>query len=146
MTTRRGGMTTTRTERVLRGLLSGVIVIAVIGAGLLIWNADSTELALFELLAFSVSIAALVLATLGAISNLHQVQTIRTISREMRSTLQELRDINQDTDTIKQKIAQDYALSKDIIEVLRDAKVGDDDAGRQRIADKIEHTVRRSKS
>ena len=137
-------MTTTRTERILRGLLSGVIVIAVIGAGLLIWNADSTELALFELLAFSVSIAALVLATLGAISNLHQVQTVRTISREMRSTLQELRDINQDTDTIKQKIAQDYALSKDIIEVLRDAKVGDDDAGRRLIADKIEHTVRRS--
>lgn len=135
-------MTAPRAEKVFRTLLIVIVFVALAGLVLLLSQARSTELALFEILAFGVSLTALTLATLGSINNLHQVQTMRTITRELHEAIAELKDINQDNETIKQTISKDYELGRDIAEALAEVGIIDDDDKRQAVAGTIERKIR----
>ncbi len=134
-------MASHRAERIFYILLILITIVAFIGLFLLIMQAKTAELALFELLAFSISITAVILAILGAISNVHQARVTRRIVRDLHQAVEELHDINADNESIKRAIGRDYALAKDIAEALAEAGMLDDDA-RHQVARQVEHKVR----
>lgn len=113
--------TVTKTEKVLWILLYAVIFVAIIGASILVWQGSTSELAIFELLAFSVSITALVLATLSAINNVQQMRTTRSLLKEMRAAIRELQALNHENEMIKRKVYEGYNQSKGIVHALEEA-------------------------
>ncbi|OYW85096.1 hypothetical protein B7Z17_02940 [Candidatus Saccharibacteria bacterium 32-49-10] len=136
-------MTSVRAEKILYALLVIIGFAALIGVIFLLSQAESAELAIFELTAFSVSVVAVALAVLGAIASIHQTRAMRRIARDMRAAIQDLKDINKDNESIKRKIGQDYALSRDVAEALTEAGIIEDDELRQKIAQRIERKVRK---
>lgn len=132
-----------RAYMVLHVLLVVVLFAALVGMVLLLSQAQSMEMAIFELTAFTVSIIAVVLAVLGMITGMHQVQTVRQISKDIRGTLRELKELDRDNEVIKRKLNQDYALSQDIAEALAEAGIIEGDDKRRMAARKIEHKIRK---
>ncbi len=135
-------MTSRGSEKFFYALLIFIAVAACVGMILVVSHAQTAELALYELLAFSVSITAVTLAALGAITNIHQTRIMRRVAAEMREAIDELRDIDADNEQIKQAVGHDYEMVKDIAEALAEAGMLDDDDERHRVARHIEHTVR----
>ena len=119
-----------------------ILVIALIGASLVVMHANSAGLALFELITFSVGVAALLLAVLGSVSASYQMRITRRISKEVHVAINELKDIDRTNEAIRQRLNQDYELAKDIAEALHEAGIIDDDDQRHAVASKIEHKVR----
>lgn len=136
-------MMSVRAEKILHALLVIIGFAALIGVIFLLSQAESAELAIFELTAFSVSVVAVTLAILGAIASIHQTRAMRRIARDMRAAIQDLKDINKGNESIKRKIGQDYALSRDVAEALTEAGIIEDDELRQKIAQRIERKVRK---
>ena len=119
-----------------------ILVIALIGASLVVMHANSAGLALFELITFSVGVAALLLAVLGSVSASYQMRITRRISKEVHVAINELKDIDRTNEAIRQRLNQDYELAKDIAEALHEAGIIEDDDQRHAVASKIEHKVR----
>ncbi|GEM_PF-5707198 len=119
-----------------------ILVIALTGATLAVIHASSTGLVLFELIAFSVGIAALLLAVLGSVSASYQMRMVQRISREVHAAINELKDIDKTNEAIHRRINQDYELAKDIAEALHEAGVIDDETGRRVVTRNIEHKIR----
>lgn len=136
-------MTSVKAERILYILLVIVGFAALIGVIFLLSQAESAELAIFELTAFSVSIVAVALAVLGSIASIHQTQEVRRIAKGIKEAVGELRELDRDNESIKRKLSQDYALSRDIAEALAEAGIIEDDAKRRAVAGKIERKIRK---
>lgn len=120
-------MSSVKAEKVLYFLLVIIAVMALVGMALLLSQAQSTHMAIFELTAFSISIVAVILAVLGMITNIHQVRTVRRIARDIKGTLKEIKELDRDGEAIKRKINQDYAVSREIAEALTRAGIIKDD-------------------
>lgn len=135
-------MTSRGSEKFFYALLIFIAAAACVGMILLISHAQTAELALYELLAFTVSITAVTLAALGAISNIHQTRIMRRLATEMREAISELRDIDADNEQIKQAVGHDVEMVKDIADALAEAGMLDDDDERHRVARHIERKVR----
>lgn len=119
-----------------------ILVLALIGASLVVIHANSAGLALFELITFSVGVAALLLAVLGSVSANYQMRVTRRISSEVHAAINELKDIDRTNEAIRRRLNQDYELAKDIAEALREVGIIEDDDQRHAVASKIEHKVR----
>ena len=133
----------TRTRIAVYGAVGVILVVAVVGALLVIVHASNAGLAVFELITFSVGIAALLLAVLGSVSASYQMRMTRRIAKEIHTAIGELKDIDRTNEAIRRRLNQDYELAKDIAEGLQEAGMfGDDDAQRHEVASKIEHKVR----
>ena len=133
----------TKTHIAVYGAIGVILVVAVIGALLVIVHASNAGLAVFELITFSVGIAALLLAVLGSVSASYQMRMTRRIAKEIHTAIGELKDIDRTNEAIRRRLNQDYELAKDIAEGLQEAGMfGDDDAQRHEVASKIEHKVR----
>lgn len=107
-----------KAEKIFQILLWAIVISAVVGMALLIGQANPLDLALFEFITFSFSLIAVTLAILGSISSLRQSRTMEKISREMRNTLIELKEIDRDNELIIKKIQKDYELSRATAETL----------------------------
>lgn len=123
-------------------IIAIILVIAMIGASLVVLHASSAGLALFELITFSVGIAALMLAVLGSVSSSYQMRVTQRISREVRTAIDELKDIDKTNESIRRRLNQDYELAKDIAEALHEAGVIEDESERHIVARTIEQKVR----
>ena len=133
----------TKTHIAVYGAIGVILVVAVVGALLVIVHASNAGLAVFELITFSVGIAALLLAVLGSVSASYQLRMTRRIAKEIHTAIGELKDIDRTNEAIRRRLNQDYELAKDIAEGLQEAGMfGDDDAQRHEVASKIEHKVR----
>ena len=119
-----------------------ILLIALVGATLVVIHASSTGLALFELITFSVGVTALLLAVIGSANGAYQMQITRRISREVRTAINELKDIDKTNEAIRRRLNQDYELAKDIAEALQEAGIIDDEEERHVVARSIEHKVR----
>lgn len=135
-------MASTKAEKILYVILNVTIAAAIVGVGLLLWTSESTEIAVFEILAFSVSVSALTLAVLSGISSIRQMRMMQKVSREVHAALAEIREVNLDNETIKDKLSQEYAVTQSIIDALNDSGIGDSEADRETIAGHIEKTLR----
>ena len=133
----------TKSRIAVYGAIGVILVVAVVGALLVIVHASNAGLAVFELITFSVGIAALLLAVLGSVSASYQMRMTRRIAKEIHTAIGELKDIDRTNEAIRRRLNQDYELAKDIAEGLQEAGMfGDDDAQRHEVASKIEHKVR----
>lgn len=136
-------MSSPRAERILYALLVVVGVFALGGIVLLLIQAESYHLALFELTAFSVSVLAVMLAVLGSIASIHQTRAVRKIAKDIRGAVRELKDLDRDTESIKRKLRQEYALSRVIAQSLAEAGIIEDDSKQQEVAGEIERKIRK---
>ena len=135
----------TRIEKGRAGIhaaIAVILVFALIGATLVVLQANSAELAVFELITFGVGIAALLLAVLGSVSASYQMRVTKRISREVHTAIDELKDIDKTNEAIRRRLNQDYELAKDIAEALQEAGIIDDEEERHVVARSIERKVR----
>ncbi len=132
----------TKGRAIVHTAIAVIVVIAMVGASLVVVHANSAGLAVFELITFSVGIAALLLAVIGSVNGAYQMRITRRISQEVKSAIAELKDIDRTNEAIRRRLNQDYELAKDIAEALQEAGIIDDDNERQAVASNIEHKVR----
>ena len=104
----------TKTHIAVYGAIGVILVVAVVGALLVIVHASNAGLAVFELITFSVGIAALLLAVLGSVSASYQMRMTRRIAKEIHTAIGELKDIDRTNEAIRRRLNQDYELAKDI--------------------------------
>lgn len=131
-----------RTHIIVNIALVVIMIFASVGAVLAVVHAKSAGLAAFELITFSVCVAALLLAVIGSANGAYQMRITRHIAHEVRQAINELRDIDKANEIIKKRLDEDYELARDIADALRDAGVIDDDARRREVARSIERKVR----
>lgn len=135
-------MESSKAERVFYVLLVLIVLAGASGLLILISQTQSRELAIFELLAFIISITAVALTVLGAISNVHQARISSHIASELRQAMKELHGIDKDNSLIKRRINQEYELAKDIAEALKEVGLIDSDDDRHAVAKNVERKVR----
>lgn len=137
-------MRSAKVERRLYWLLDAVVLIGLAGVILVLFRAQSVELAVFEIMAFSVSVTAVTLAILGAISNIHQRRVMQRMAREMHEAIIEIKDLRKDNEVIQRALEEDSAqFAKEIAEVLAEFGVIADAAKRHAVAGNIEKKVRK---
>ena len=99
---------------------------------------------MFEIMAFSVSVTAVTLAILGAISNIHQRRVMQRMAREMHEAITEIKDLHKDNEAIQRALEEDSnQFAKEIAEVLAEFGVITDAAKRHTVAGNIEKRVRK---
>ena len=132
----------TKTHIAVYGAIGVILVVAVVGALLVIVHASNAGLAVFELITFSVGIAALLLAVLGSVSASYQMRMTRRIAKEIHTAIGELKDIDRTNEAIRRRLNQDYELAKYVAEALQEAGIIEDDDERHAVASTIEQKVR----
>lgn len=140
-------MSPKKARKILSVLLICVGVMSLTGTILLIVQAESAQLALFELLVFSISVIAVFMAVFGVMISISQTRTMDRIARNMRETINGLKDLDAESTLIRRKINQDYELAKDIAVALSDAGIMTEDTEkRKNLAGHIEKEIRRKSS
>ena len=115
------------------------VILSVTGAGILIFTSvghDPSQLA-FSLIAFIISVAALIMTTLQSLSIARQVQLTERAAREVRETGTQLEALIREDHRLEREIRQDIKLDHEIIAVLEEHGVGDDDEQRHVVAKRI---------
>lgn len=138
-------MSSKKAEKILLALLIVVGISSLIGVTILIGQAKSIELAIFELLAFGISVIAVLLAVIGAITSVQQTRSMRKIAHDIKETIHGLQGLDADTESIKRKLQQDYSIAKDIAEALADAGIMvNDHKDRKNLAEHIEKKFKKT--
>ena len=115
------------------------VIVSVIGAGMLIYASvgdDPSHLA-FSLIAFVISVAALIMTTLQNLSISRQVRMTERAARLVHETAEQLELLVKEDRRLEREIREDIKLDRAIIAVLEDHGIGDDDAQRHSVAEKI---------
>ena len=121
------------------------IVISVIGVGILIYTSlqhDPSNLA-FSLIAFVISVAALVMTTLQSLSIARQVRITEKAARLVHVTSEELKSLIKEDRKLEKEIRQDIVLDHEIIAVLEEFGIGESEEERRRVASRITKKVTR---
>lgn len=115
------------------------VLLSVIGLGVLIvanLGDDPSHLA-FSLIAFVISVAALLMTILQSSSIAHQVHVTERAAREIRVTGEQLKELASSDHLLATEIRQDIKLDHEIIAILEEHGVGDDDEQRHTVAKRI---------
>jgi hypothetical protein len=115
------------------------IVVAVIGVAILIYTSlqdDPSNLA-FSLIAFVISVAALVMTTLQSLSIARQVRITEKAARLVQETSGELKYLVKEDRKLEHDIRQDIKLDHEIIAVLEEFGIGENEDERRKVATRI---------
>lgn len=121
------------------------VVLSVIGVAVLIYTSlqnDPSNLA-FSLIAFVISVAALVMTTLQSLSIARQVHITEKAARLVSETSAELQYLVKEDRKLEKEIRQDIVLDHEIIAVLEEFGVGDNEEDRRQVASRITKRVRK---
>ncbi len=115
------------------------VIIAVVGAGMLIYASvgDDPSHVAFSLIAFVISVAALIMTTLQSLSISRQVRMTERAARLVHETAGQLERLVKEDHRLEREIREDIRLDRAIIAVLEDHGVGDSDEQRNTVARKI---------
>lgn len=119
------------------------VLVSVIGAAILIYNSlqdDPSHLA-FTLIAFVISVAALVMTTLQSLSIARQVRVTQKAARLVQETGERLEVLVAEDRKLERDIRQDIELDREIISVLEEFGVGENEEERKKVATRIAHRV-----
>ena len=119
------------------------VVISVIGMGILIYTSlqdDPSNLA-FSLIAFVISVAALVMTTLQSLSIARQVRITEKAARLVHETSEELKALVKEDRKLEKEIRQDIVLDHEIIAVLEEFGIGESEDDRRKVASRITKKV-----
>jgi len=138
-------MSMKNTQSFYINLVRVFVIVAVIGAAILIYTSlqdDPSNLA-FSLIAFVISVAALVMTTLQSLSIARQVRITEKAARLVNETSKELKYLVKEDRKLEQEIRQDIKLDHEIIAVLEEFGVGEDEDERRKVAARITKRVGR---
>lgn len=119
------------------------IVIATIGVATLLYAGlhDNPSSVAFSLIAFVISVAALVMTTLQSLSIARQVHITQRSARLVGEASVRIEQLVAQDGKLEQEIAQDLKLDRAIITILEEYGVGDDHVVRAQVADRIAQVV-----
>lgn len=130
-------------------LLSRVfVVLAILGlCALLLTNIgeDPSHLT-FSLIAFVISVAALLLTTIQSTTIVRQMQMTERAAKEVRETGEQLKALVSKDQRLATEIRQDIELDREIIAALEEHGLGDDDTQRHEVAKRIASHLKSSSS
>ncbi len=121
------------------------IGIAMIGVGALLYTGFQHEPSevLFSLIAFAVSVIALVMTTLQSISIARQVKITEKAARLVHETGEQLEELVEEDRKLAREIRQDIKLDHEIIAALEEMGIGESHEERQKVASHITRKVSR---
>lgn len=136
----------TKTERPFYLLLQLFIVMAIIGGGMLLYanlGSDDIPAIGFSLIAFTVSVAALVMTTLQSISIARQVRVTQRSARLVHESSLKLEALVDENRRLERTIRKDIKLDHEIITILEEYGIGKNEAERRNVATRITKSVTR---
>lgn len=134
-----------KSEQIFFVLLRVFVGIAIVGLMVLfITNLGKkpTDVA-FSLIAFVISVAALVMTTLQSVSILRQVRVTKKAARLVQESSDMIELLVKEDKTMELALREDLALDKEIIIALEEHGVGDNEEERKAVAKTIKHRLRR---
>lgn len=134
---------TEQNERIFFILLRIFVSLAVIGLLILVVtniNKNPSDIA-FSLIAFILSVAALVMTTLQSISISRQVRVTKRAAELVRDTSEQLGLLTKQEHTLEREVRQDLETDEEIMAVLEEFGVGDSKEERIKVASKIAKRV-----
>lgn len=138
-------MSIKNTQSFYINLVRVFVIISVIGAAILIYTSlqdDPSNLA-FSLIAFVISVAALVMTTLQSLLIARQMRVTQKAARLVHETSEGLKHLVQEDQKLEREIRQDITLDHEIIAVLEEFGVGDDEDERRKVAARITKKLKR---
>ena len=130
-------------RRFYLNLLIVFAVLACIGIATLVYAnlTSGLEDVAFSLIAFMISVAALVMTTLQSLSISRQVRITQRAMELLRETEDRLELLAAEDKKLNQEIREDLLLDRKIVEVLEEFGVGDTAQERHTVARKIANRV-----
>lgn len=119
------------------------IVLSAVGLGALIYTSTQTNPSnlAFSVIAFVISVAALVMTTLQSLSIARQVRITEKAARIVQATSEELGHLLKEDRKLEKEIRQDIVLDHEIIAVLEEFGIGDNEDDRRNVAQRISKRV-----
>ena len=99
----------------------------------------------FSLIAFFISVAALVMTTLQSVSILRQVRVTKRAAHLVQESSDMIERLIKEDKTMEKVLREDLALDKEIVMALEEHGVGDDEAERRAVAKTIKRRLRHKK-
>lgn len=125
-------------------LINIFVVLGLLGFILLLMNnmaSHNWSNTTFSVIAFLVSIAALIMTTLQSISIARQVRVTKRAAQLVRETSRELEVLVNEDKKMERELRQDIALDKEIISALEEHGVGTNEAERKAVAASIKKNL-----
>lgn len=99
----------------------------------------------FEVFAYGLSIVALTLAALSAVSSWRQFRIMKKMVRDVHKAVAEIEDVSATNESIRRKLGEDYRMNQAIAEALAEHGVGENSDIREKIARKVARRLKKSK-
>ncbi len=96
----------------------------------------------FSLIAFCISVAALVMTTLQSVSILRQMRVTKRAAKLVQESSDIIQTLVKEDKTMERVLREDLALDKEIIGALEDHGIGDNEGERVAVAKSIKHRLR----
>ncbi len=96
----------------------------------------------FSLIAFAISVAALVMTTLQSVSILRQVRVTKKAARLVQESSDMIELLIKEDKTMERALREDLAMDKEIVTALEEHGVGKDEDERKAVAKTIKHRLR----
>lgn len=107
-------------------------------------NSAPEEVA-FSLIAFVVSIAAVIMTTLQSITIGQQIRMTKKAADLVDETAEQVRKLVKEDIKIEREIHEDLELDHELINILEDVGVGDNEDERRKVAKRISSKINRKK-
>ena len=120
-------------------LLKVFIMLAFVGIAVLVYTgftSDPTSIA-FSLIAFMISVAALMMTTMQSLSISQQLRITENAMKLMRETDKQLEELVDEDKKLSEEVRKDIALDMKIVDVLEEVGVGDNEEERRAVAERI---------
>lgn len=137
-------MSYTSDRRFYLNLLRIFVVVALVGVVALTYTSltDDPSHTAFSLIAFVISVAALVMTTLQSLMISRQVRITERALELVRETDRQVEDLVDEDKKLSKEIRQDLALDHQIIEVLEEVGIGENADMRREVAKKISQRIK----
>lgn len=129
----------TKSDRYFRYLMQLFIFIAVLGLIVLIvsnYGKDPSDIA-FSLIAFIVSVAALVMTTLQNRTIAKQSRITERAARIVHEGSEQIEEMVKEERIVEREIRKDIAMDQEIMGILEEYGIGDNKDEREKVASKI---------
>ena len=134
-------------RRFYTALLKIFVVLALVGVALLVYTSLTSDPStmMFSLIAFVISVAALVMTTLQSLTISRQLHITERAIELVREADDQLEALAREDKKLSREIRQDLALDKQIVEALEEVGVGTTSEERHHVAKHIASQLARPK-
>lgn len=122
-----------------------IILISLVGLAILIFSnigEDPSHLT-FSMIAFGISVAALLVTILQSITITRQMQLTQRAVHEVRETGEQLKNLVSNDHKLAKEVHEDIELDRELISALEEHGLGADDKERRKLAKKIVRKIQK---